>query len=120
MDHPVLFWSNTDLDPTLPFQDEGTTTVTLSGLERKDCGMYKVKAKNSQGEDEVEVRVNVIGPPDKPRGPLEVRHPFLKHASSILRQSSNPICGFFRHCHVWPMENWLGSSMNHMQGWMTV
>ena len=34
--------------------------------------MYKVKAKNSQGEDEVEVRVNVIGPPDKPKGPLEV------------------------------------------------
>ena len=54
------------------FQDEGTTTVTVSGLERKDSGMYKVKAKNSQGEDEVEVRVNVIGPPDKPKGPLEV------------------------------------------------
>ena len=44
----------------------------MSGLERKDSGMYKVKAKNSQGEDEVEVRVNVIGPPDKPKGPLEV------------------------------------------------
>ena len=53
-------------------QDEGTTIVTVSGLERKDSGVYKVKAKNSQGEDEVEVRVNVIGPPDKPRGPLEV------------------------------------------------
>ena len=44
----------------------------MSGLERKDSGVYRVKAKNSQGEDEVEVRVNVVGPPDKPRGPLEV------------------------------------------------
>ena len=24
-----------------------------------------------------------------------------------------------RLCAVWPMENWLGSSMNHIQGWMT-
>ena len=50
---------------------------------------------------------------------------FLKHGSSILRQSSNPVCGFsmieqVRVCVVWPMENWLGSSMNHIQGWMTV
>ena len=22
--------------------------------------------------------------------------------------------------HVWPTENWLGSSMNHIQGWTTV
>ena len=25
-----------------------------------------------------------------------------------------------RLCAVWPTENWLGSSMNHIQGWMTV
>ena len=25
-----------------------------------------------------------------------------------------------RLCAVWPMENWLGSFMNHKQGWMTV
>ena len=66
-------------------QDEGTTTVTVSGLERKDSGVYKVKAKNSQGEDEVDVRVNVIGPPDKPRGPLEV---------SDVRSTRDPI----QHC----------------------
>ena len=50
---------------------------------------------------------------------------FLKHACSILRQSSNPVCGFsmmerVRLCAVWPTENWLGSSMNHIQGWMIV
>ena len=23
-------------------------------------------------------------------------------------------------CAVWPMENWIGSSLNHIQGWTTV
>ena len=23
-------------------------------------------------------------------------------------------------CDVWPTENWLGSTLNHIQGWMTV
>ena len=48
---------------------------------------------------------------------------FLKHASSIFRQPSNPVyvCGFFmmeqvRLCAVGPTEKWLGSSMNHIQG----
>ena len=44
---------------------------------------------------------------------------FLKHACSILRQSLNPVSGFsmmepVKLCAVWPMENWLGSSTNHM------
>ena len=50
---------------------------------------------------------------------------FLKHASSIFRQSSNPVYGFSmmeqeQMGSVWPMENWLGSSIKHIQGWMTV
>ena len=50
---------------------------------------------------------------------------FLKHDSSILRQSSNLVFGFSlmeqgRLCAVWPTENWLCSSMNHIQGWTTV
>ena len=49
----------------------------------------------------------------------------LKHKSRILRHSSNPVCGFsmmeqIRLCAVWPMENWLGSSLNQIQGWTTV
>ena len=44
----------------------------------------------------------------------------LKHESRILRQSSNPVCGFsmmgqVRLCAVWPMENGLGSSLNHIR-----
>ena len=48
-----------------------------------------------------------------------------EHESSIFRQSSNPVSGFsmmehVRFCAAWPTENWLGSSMNHIQGWNTV
>ena len=47
---------------------------------------------------------------------------FLKHGSSILRLYVvtplwNRLHGL---CVVWGMENWLGSSKNHMQGWITV
>ena len=50
---------------------------------------------------------------------------FLKHHSSIFRQSSKHVCGFsmmekVRLCAVWHTENWLSSSMNHIQGWITV
>ena len=50
---------------------------------------------------------------------------FLKHASIIFRQSSNHVCDLsmmekVRLCAVWPMENWIGSFMNHIQGRMTV
>ena len=48
----------------------------------------------------------------------------LKHDRSILRQSSNPVCGFsmmeqVRLRAVWPMEIWLGNSMK-IQGWTTI
>ena len=49
----------------------------------------------------------------------------LKHESRILGHPSNPVCGFFVMeqvylCAVWFMDNWLGSSLNHIQGWTTV
>ena len=48
-----------------------------------------------------------------------------KSESKIPGQSSSPVCGFWpmeqvRLCAVWPGENWLGSSMDHLQGWRTV
>ena len=62
---------------------------------------------------------------ERDEGKEQIGHPFPKPDSSILRQSSNPICSFsmmeqVRLCAVWPMKNWLGSSMNHIKGWMTV
>ena len=49
----------------------------------------------------------------------------LNQESRILGHSSNPVCGFSVMeqvilCAVWPMENWLGSSMNQIEGWTTV
>ena len=49
----------------------------------------------------------------------------LKHESRILGHSTNSVCGFsmmaqVRLCAVWPMENWLGSSLEQIQGWTTV
>ena len=49
----------------------------------------------------------------------------LKFKSRILGHSSNPVCGLslmeqVRLCAVWPMENWLGSSLNRIQGWTIV
>ena len=46
---------------------------------------------------------------------------FLKHDSSIFRQSTYVVCGFpmieqVRLCAVWPMENWLYL----LQGWKSV
>ena len=44
----------------------------------------------------------------------------LKHESKIFSQSSNLVCGFsmmeqVRLCAVWPTQNFIGSSMSHMQ-----
>ena len=49
----------------------------------------------------------------------------LKHESRILGHSSNPVCGFsileqVRLSAVWPIENWIGSSLNKIQGWTDV
>ena len=49
----------------------------------------------------------------------------LGHESRILGHSSNSVSGFsmteqVRLCAVWPMENWLGSSLNQIQGWTAV
>ena len=48
-----------------------------------------------------------------------------KHKSRILGHSFIPVCGFsmieqVRLCAVCPIENWLGSSLNHIQARTTV
>ena len=57
--------------------------------------------------------------------PLPPEFLALKHKSRILGHSPNPVCGFsmleqVRLCAVYPMEYWLGGSLNHIQGWTTV
>ena len=53
-------------------ETENGSNVTLTNVSTKHSGLYKVKAKNSEGSDEVEFQLTVIGPPSKPVGPLEV------------------------------------------------
>ena len=54
--------------------------------------------------------------------PMKAEFLALKHESRILGHSPNLVCGLSMMAHgaVRPMENWLGSSLNHIQGWTTV
>ena len=51
--------------------------------------------------------------------------PGSKAREQDSRTFIQPVCGFsmmdqVRLCAVWPMENWLGSSLNQIHGWTTV
>ena len=77
------------------------------------------------GDDEPEEDEDDEGEEDEYVNDLELDIIFQKHDSSIFRPPSNPVCSFsmmaqVRLCAVWPTENRLGSSMNHIQGWKTV
>ena len=79
-----------------------------------------------------QIRVKRRRQTDRQKGGLKaidsISHPeflALKHESRILGHISNPACGFsameqVRLCAVWPVENWLGSSLNQIEGWTTV
>ena len=47
-------------------------TLLNRKAERGDAGVYKLILKNSEGQSQVQFRVNVLGAPGKPEGPLEV------------------------------------------------
>ena len=49
-------------------------TLTVLNVSRADRGNFQIAAKNSQGLDEAEIRIDVIGPPSKPIGPLNIRY----------------------------------------------
>ena len=68
-----------------------------------------------------------LPPSMRPRSTLfaEPEFPALNHESRILGHSSNPESGFcmmeqVRLSAVWPLDNWLGSSLNQIQCWTTV
>ncbi|KAE8573900.1 Putative twitchin [Halyomorpha halys] len=48
------------------------TTFTLIKAKRKDRGTYTVTAINDSGKDTVDVEINVLSAPSKPKGPLAV------------------------------------------------
>uniref|UniRef100_A0A1A9V0P1 Twitchin n=1 Tax=Glossina austeni TaxID=7395 RepID=A0A1A9V0P1_GLOAU len=74
----VLHHNNLELKPeelsgnydikVVPYNVKISITETL----RHHSGVYKIYASNEHGEDEATVEVNILGPPEKPKGPLEV------------------------------------------------
>ena len=93
--------------------------TSISGVKFSWTTLYRAWMSDERGR--VEVRLESLGD----IAPRKADILFLKHDSSIFRQSSNPVCGFsmmeqVRLCAVWPRDNWFGSSMNHLWGWKTV
>ncbi|KAF8572507.1 hypothetical protein P879_00960 [Paragonimus westermani] len=60
--------------------------ITDLNAEKKDAGQYKIDLENEKGKDSVPVAVKVVGPPEPPRGPLDVSN--IKSDSCTL--SWNP------------------------------
>lgn len=48
------------------------THMYVRRVKRDDSGIYKIRAKNDQGEDVAEVEILVVTVPSAPMGPLEV------------------------------------------------
>lgn len=49
------------------------TSFVLIKVTREDSGKYTVTAKNDSGTDTVDIEVQVVSKPAKPKGPLKVR-----------------------------------------------
>lgn len=74
---PTVTWTFAGVDQsTLSDVDisnpDYSTSIVIKNAQRKQSGMYKIKAVNEHGEDECEVEFTVLGPPGPPEGPLEV------------------------------------------------
>ncbi|CAH8566640.1 unnamed protein product [Schistosoma rodhaini] len=63
--------------------DDGRFVVTITPDEviivgkkgdKQDEGPYKITLKNDKGQDTLPIKINVLGPPDSPQGPLEVKN----------------------------------------------
>ena len=54
------------------------TSFLLERMTRTDAGKYVVTAKNDSGTDTVEIEVEVVSKPSKPKGPLKVGRVFLE------------------------------------------
>ncbi|XP_052800015.1 twitchin-like isoform X4 [Mya arenaria] len=48
------------------------STITRKECPRQNTGIYKITVENKHGQDSAEVEVVVLGPPSKPKGPLDV------------------------------------------------
>jgi len=52
--------------------EKNKSTLILKNVDRAQGGSFRVECKNSTGLDEHEIRVDILAPPAKPTGPVEV------------------------------------------------
>lgn len=74
---PAITWKLKDavlksMDRLKIENEDYHTTFIMSKLQRSDAGTYTVIAKNDSGTDQVDVEIQVLSKPGKPKGPLEV------------------------------------------------
>lgn len=74
---PKIVWTHKDetlrsLDRIKIDNEEHKTTFIFQKIKRSDKGIYKVTATNDSGTDIVEVEIEVLSKPSKPKGPLQV------------------------------------------------
>ncbi|XP_015183294.1 PREDICTED: twitchin isoform X5 [Polistes dominula] len=74
---PIITWKLKDavlksMDRLKIENEDYHTTFIMSKLQRSDTGTYTVIAKNDSGTDQVDVEIQVVSKPAKPKGPLEV------------------------------------------------
>lgn len=65
---------------------------------KPDAGDYNIKLKNEKGEDSLPVKVKILGPPESPKGPLEVSD--IKADSCTLRWRPPTVCPFALSTYV--------------------
>ena len=52
--------------------EKNRQSLLLKNIDRGMAGMFKCIAKNSTGEDEHEIRMDILAPPSRPTGPVQV------------------------------------------------
>ena len=67
----------------LSFEDYKTRFHIVSA-KRSDSGNYIIKASNKNGRDEADKNILVVGPPDRPQGPLLVEDVFADRYNYLL------------------------------------
>lgn len=76
---PAVTWSfggksvvESDPDRCKVEYEDGIATLTIKDIKRADAGNYDILVKNSVGQDELEMRLDVLSPPTMPKGFLEI------------------------------------------------
>lgn len=71
--------NNTELKSTAAFNlafEDYKTRFHIVSAKRSDSGNYVIKASNKNGRDEADKNILVVGPPERPQGPLQVEDVF--------------------------------------------